>query len=130
MKTIINKLAGKFYLVALFATGTLIMISCSTKDNGTGQELPNGKSQILVNASSVTDNETIVSKMSKAGTSASIQPSQQSVEMITGNGFDAIVAVDRNLPANTAINNKSTLASAGNRAAALTPGTTYRLFFI
>lgn len=125
MKNIKNKLAGKFAFIAFLTAGAFSVVSCSSKENGNGQELPDGTSQIIVNASSVADNETTVAKISKAGISTS---NHQSVEMINGNGFDALIAVDQNLPKATTINNKGIQASAGNRAAALEPGTTFRVF--
>lgn len=131
MKTMNNNLASKFALAAFLALGTLAVTSCNKDNNQTGQEIPDGQSQIVVRIAGISDGENINTKGVKGSTSNS-SSSEHSVQLVQSNGFDAVVALDNNVPAlETSPTAQTGLrASNGLKAAStpLTSNTTYRLF--
>ncbi|WP_400261868.1 hypothetical protein ACFX5U_20140 [Sphingobacterium sp. SG20118] len=129
MKTINNNIASKFALAAFLALGTLAVTSCSKDNNQTGQEIPTGNSQLIVRIAGISDGENISTKGAKGSTSKT-SASTHSIELVQSNGFDAIVAVDNNVPA-TQTTPIAGLKAANGKRAASTPmlgGTKYRLF--
>lgn len=127
MKTTNNNLASKFALAAFLALGTLAVTSCNKDKNQNGQEVPSDQSQLVVRIAGISDGESTVKK---ASTSTS-KSSSNSIELVQSNGFDAIVAVDNNVPSNdaTAFSQAALRASSGLKAATpLGSTTTYRLY--
>lgn len=126
-----NNLASKFALAAFLALGTLAVTSCNKDNNQTGQEIPEGNSQLIVRIAGISDGENINTKGTKGSTSTS-SSSEHSVQLVQSNGFDAVVAVDNNVPAleTSPIAQTGLRASTGLKAAStpLTSTTTYRLY--
>ncbi len=127
MKTTNNNLASKFALAAFLALGTLAVTSCNKDKNQNGQEVPSDQSQLVVRIAGISDGESTVKK---ASTSTG-KSSSNSIELVQSNGFDAIVAVDNNVPSNdaSAFSQAALRASSGLKAATpLGSTTTYRLY--
>lgn len=127
MKTTNNNLASKFALAAFLALGTLAVTSCNKDKNQNGQEIPSDQSQLVVRIAGISDGENTVKK---ASTSTG-KSSSNSIELVQSNGFDAIVAVDNNVPSNdaSAFSQAALRASSGLKAATpLGSTTTYRLY--
>jgi len=127
MKTTNNNLASKFALAAFLALGTLAVTSCNKDKNQNGQEVPSDQSQLVVRIAGISDGESTVKK---ASTSTG-KSSSNSIELVQSNGFDAIVAVDNNVPSNdaSAFSQAALKASSGLKAATpLGSTTTYRLY--
>lgn len=131
MKTMNNNLASKFALAAFLALGTLAVTSCNKDNSQNGQEIPEGSSQLVVRISGISDGENISTKDVKGSTSSK-KSSSNSVELVQSKGFDAIVAVDNNVPSagETTLSQAGLRASSGLKAAStpLTSTTTYRLY--
>ncbi|WP_313154586.1 hypothetical protein [Sphingobacterium multivorum] len=127
MKTTNNNFASKFALAAFLALGTLAVTSCNKDKNQNGQEVPSDQSQLVVRIAGISDGESTVKKASiSTGKSSS-----NSIELVQSNGFDAIVAVDNNVPSNdaSAFSQAALRASSGLKAATpLGSTTTYRLY--
>ncbi|WP_286754057.1 MULTISPECIES: hypothetical protein [Sphingobacterium] len=127
MKTTNNNLASKFALAAFLALGTLAVTSCNKDKNQNGQEVPSDQSQLVVRIAGISDGESTVKK---ASTSTG-KSNSNSIELVQSNGFDAIVAVDNNVPSNdaSAFSQAALRASSGLKAATpLGSTTTYRLY--
>ena len=127
MKTTNNNLASKFALAAFLALGTLAVTSCNKDKTQNGQEVPSDQSQLMVRIAGISDGESTVKK---ASTSRS-KSGSNSIELVQSNGFDAIVAVDNNVPSNdaSAFSPAGLRASSGLKAATpLASTTTYRLY--
>lgn len=119
-------LASKLAFAAFLALGTLAVTSCNKDKNQTGQEVPNGTSQVVVRISGISDGEGINTKGSNSRTSSS----NHSIELVQANGVDAIVALDNNLPSSSLSSDSqgSLRAASGTRAATMANNTKYRLF--
>jgi len=127
MKTTNNNLASKFALAAFLALGTLAVTSCNKDKNQNGQEVPSDQSQLVVRIAGINDGESTVKK----GSTSKGKSGSHSIELVQSNGFDAIVAVDNNVPSNDASAFSSVALRASNRLKAATPlgsTTTYRLY--
>jgi len=126
MKTFNKNFASKFALAAFLALGSLAVTSCNKDNNQNGQEVPDGKNQIIVRIAGISDGEEVKTKGSNRTSSA-----QHNLQLIQGNGFDAITGVDNQLPTTEiATTGQSGIkAASGTRAASpVTSGTKYRLF--
>lgn len=131
MKTTNNNLASKFALAAFLALGTLAVTSCNKDKSQNGQETPADQSQLVVRVAGISDGESNSIKTSKSSTSRN-NSSNNSIELVQSNGFDAVVAIDNNAPSTDA----SPLSQAGLRASSglkavstpLASTTTYRLY--
>lgn len=122
-----NNLASKFALAAFFALGTLAITSCNKDNNQTGQEVPAGNGQIIVRIAGISDGTNNSSKGSKSSIANYKTSSSKSIELVSGNGFDAVVAVDNQIPATT--KTPSLRAANGTPVSSnMTAGTKYRLF--
>ncbi|MCW8310777.1 hypothetical protein K7A41_06050 [Sphingobacterium sp. InxBP1] len=125
MKTFNKNFASKFALAAYLALGTLAVTSCN-KDTQNGQEIPNGKAQVMVRIAGISDGEDIKTKGSNRSAST-----RHSLQLVEGNGFDALVGVDNQLPASeiATAGQSGIRAANGTRAASpVVSGTKYRLF--
>ncbi|MEI2275575.1 hypothetical protein OHD16_25865 [Sphingobacterium sp. ML3W] len=125
MKTFNKNFASKFALAAFLALGTLAVTSCS-KDNQNGQEVPDGKNQIIVRIAGISDGEEVKTKGSNRTSSA-----QHNLQLVQGNGFDALIGVDNQLPVTeiATAGQSGIKAASGTRAASpVASGTKYRLF--
>jgi len=121
MKQINNNIASKLALAAFLALGTLtVTTSCNNNKNEVGQEIPDGKAQVIVRVAGINDNNPSV----KGKASTSSTKAGSSTELIQGNGFDLVTAVSDKIETNAALK----ASSSGTKAAALTPGFKYRLF--
>ncbi|MGA6119897.1 hypothetical protein [Sphingobacterium anhuiense] len=122
-----NNLASKFALAAFFALGALAVTSCNKDNNESGQELPAGNSQIIVRIAGISDGDNNNSKGSKSSTSNHKTSSEKSIELVSGNGFDAVVAVDNQVPSTS--KTPSLRAANGTSVSSnMAAGTKYRLF--
>lgn len=122
-----NNLASKFALAAFFALGTLAVTSCNKDNNQTGQEVPTGSSQIIVRIAGISDGASNSSKGSKSSIASHKTSSSKSIELVSGNGFDAVIAVDNQIPAST--KTPSLRAANGTPVSSnMIAGTKYRLF--
>ncbi|OOG15758.1 hypothetical protein BWD42_24065 [Sphingobacterium sp. CZ-UAM] len=125
MKTFNKNFASKFALAAYLALGTLAVTSCN-KDTQNGQEVPNGKAQVIVRIAGISDGEEIKTKGSNRGSSA-----QHNLQLVQSNGFDALIGVDNQLPVSeiATADQSGIKAANGTRAASpVVTGTKYRLF--
>ncbi|WP_343320985.1 hypothetical protein [Sphingobacterium multivorum] len=127
MKTFNQNFASKFALAAFLALGSLAVTSCNKDKNQNGQEVPDGKAQIVVRIAGISDGESIKTK----GSTSKSSSDQHSLELIHANGFDAITGIDNKLPISEIVSADQIglKASNGTRAASpVTAGTKYRLF--
>ncbi|AIM38979.1 hypothetical protein KO02_21475 [Sphingobacterium sp. ML3W] len=133
MKIFRKNVMDQILLLAFLACSTLaITSSCNKNNNQTGQEIPDGQSQITVRISGINEGDSNIINGTKSSTSKSTTPHQHTINIVEGSGFDAIIAVDNNVTTAT----PATLAKAGIKAtngmrAASSPmegGTLYRLF--
>lgn len=121
MKQINNNIASKLALAAFLALGTLtVTTSCNNNKNEVGQEIPDGKAQVIVRVAGINDSNPAVK--GKASTSSSKAGS--ATELIQGNGFDLVTAVSDKIETNAALK----ASSSGTKAAVLPAGFKYRLF--
>lgn len=121
MKQINNNIASKLALAAFLALGTLtVTTSCNNNKNEVGQEIPDGKAQVIVRVAGINDSNPSV----KGKASTSSRKAGGSTELIQGNGFDLVTAVSDKIETNAALK----ASASGKKAAALTPGFKYRLF--
>lgn len=133
MKTISNNFASKFALATLLALSTLAVTSCN-KDNK--QEVLTGNSKLIVSIAGISDSEitNISGNKSNLANSKTAQQNttQNSIKVVEGNGFDAIVGVDNNSPSTSqqSIIRNGMSASNGLKAVStpLSSTTTYRLY--
>lgn len=133
MKTINNNFASKFALVAFLIVGNLVVTSCN-KDNK--QEIPTGNSKLIVSIAGIGESEIINVSGNKGSLSSakysSQNTAQNSIKIVEGNAFDAIVGVDNHIPST----NEAPISQAGRRTSdglkavstPLSSTTTYRLY--
>ena len=115
MKQINNNIASKLALAAFLALGTLtVTTSCNNNKNEVGQEIPDGKAQVIVRVAGINDSNPAVK--GKASTSSSKAGS--ATELIKGNGFDLVTAVSDKIETNAALK----ASSSGTKAAVLPAG--------
>lgn len=128
MKKINNHLAGNMILAAFLALGSLaITTSCSKETQTNGQEVTKEDAQIIVRIGGITDGGTI-NTMAKNGKSIA---SRSSLELTQGNGFDAIVGFDNNVPSTSALSERPSVRASNGSKAAVIPmddQVKYRLF--
>ncbi len=129
MKMDTKKLTNKLFLASFLALGTLAVTSCNKDKNQNGQEVPEGKSQLVVRIAGITDgNEEISTKASLTGSNAS----RSSLKLTEGNSFDVISGIDNEVPnisSSQSIAQPNLRASTGKHAAAMADGIRYKLFF-
>jgi hypothetical protein len=126
MKTFNKNFASKFALAAFLALGTLAVTSCNKDKSQNGQEVPDGKAQVIVRIAGISDGEEIKTKGSNRSSST-----QHALQLVQGNGFDAIIGVDNQLPTSeiATAGQSGVKAANGTRAASpVASGTKYRLF--
>lgn len=126
MKTINHTLTSKFALAAFLALGTLAVTSCNKNKSQTEEVVPDGKNQVIIRISGISDGENIATNGIKSSTSVNKSTNQNSFKLVQGEAFDAIVGVD-----NQALASSGLKASNGTRAAntPLAPTTTYSIYF-
>ncbi|WP_400261872.1 hypothetical protein ACFX5U_20160 [Sphingobacterium sp. SG20118] len=126
MKNTNKNLTSKLALAAFLALGTLAVTSCNKDSNQAGQEIPTGKSQIIVRIAGISDGES-VAKGPKAGLRTA--STNNTATIVEANGFDALVATDNNITTDASPLAKGLRAATGARAAAgIAAGTTYNLY--
>jgi hypothetical protein len=119
MKKINTNISSKLDLAAFLALGTLtVTTSCNNNKNEIGQELPDGKAQVIVRIAGINDGS--VSTSMKASNS---RTSNNSFELSQGNGYDLITAVDDKI-----VENSSIKAASGKKGASVANGIKYRVF--
>jgi len=107
---------------------TITVTSSCTKNNSqTEQEDPDGQSQITVRIASINEEDLNIINGTKSSSLKATTPHHHNINIVEGDGFDAIIAVDNISPATTKTEIKATN---GIRAASSTmeTGTLYRLF--
>ncbi|MGE8428809.1 MAG: hypothetical protein ACN6O7_13070 [Sphingobacterium sp.] len=125
MKKINNNLANKFALAAFLALGTLaVTTSCNKNNNPTEEITPDGKNQVIVRIAGL--NESTDNISTKASNTNSTKASENSLKLVEGDEFDALVGVT-----NSSSTSSGLKASTGLRAATtpLSPTTTYSIYF-
>lgn len=128
MKIFKNNCISNCTLLSLLTYCTLITTSsCNKNNNQTEQEIPNGQSQITVRIASINEGDLSIINGTKATSSKPTIRQKQTINIVEGNGFDAVIAIDNNSPTTT----QTAVKAANNTRAAASPmeaGTLYRLF--
>jgi len=128
MKIFKNNCISNFTFLALMTYCTITVTSSCTKNNSqTEQEDPDGQSQITVRIASINEEDLNIINGTKSSSLKATTPHHHNINIVEGDGFDAIIAVDNISPATTKTEIKATN---GIRAASSTmeTGTLYRLF--
>lgn len=126
MKKINNNMASKFALAAFLALGTLtVTTSCNNNKNEIGQEIPDGKAQVIVRVAGINDsNPTVKGKASNSKSSSA----EHAVDLVQGNGFDLVTAVSDKIEPNSTVPSGIRASSGSKAASSLPNGFKYRLF--
>lgn len=126
MKTNNNNFTSKFALAVFLALGTLAVTSCQKEKSQTEEIIPDGKNQVIVRVSGISDSESIASSGAKSSTGGNKTSKQNTFKLIEGEGFDALVGVDNGASATSGLK-----AASGSRAATtpLAPTTSYSIYF-
>lgn len=126
MKQINNKMVSRYAIAAFLALGTLtVSTSCNNNKNEIGQEIPDGKAQVIVRVAGINESKHTIK--GKANSSSSSN-AQHSADIIKGNGFDLVTAVSDKIETNSSLSKSLRAASGSKAAAALPSGFKYRIF--
>lgn len=119
-------MASKLALAAFLALGTLTLsTSCNSNKNEIGQEIPDGKAQVIVRVAGINDsNPTVKGKASNSKSSRT----EHAVDLVQGNGFDLVTAVGDKIEPNSTVPSGIRASSGSKAASSLPNGFKYRLF--
>jgi len=130
MKIFKNNCISNLTLLALMTYCILTVTSSCTKNNSQPeQEDPDGQSQITVRIASINEEDLNIINGTKSSSLKATTPYHHNINIVEGDGFDAIIAIDNNIATATA-EKAGVKAANGIRAASSTMeiGTLYRLF--
>lgn len=128
MKIFKNNCISNCILLSLLACCTLTTTSSCNKDNSQAeQETPNDQSQITVRVASINEGNLRIINGTKSTSPKPTILQKHTINIVEGDGFDAVIAIDNNSPTTT----QTGIKAANNTRAAASPmetGTLYRLF--
>ncbi|MCS3553469.1 MULTISPECIES: hypothetical protein [unclassified Sphingobacterium] len=128
MKIFKNNRISNCTLLPLLTCCILTTTSSCNKDNSQAeQKTPNGQSQITVRVASINEGNLSIINGTKSTSPKPTIPQKHTINIVEGDGFDAVIAIDNNSPTTT----QTGIKAANNTRAATSPmetGTLYRLF--
>lgn len=128
MKIFKNNRISNCTLLSLLTCCILTTTSSCNKDNSQAeQETPNGQSQITVRVASINEGNLSIINGTKSTSPKPTILQKHTINIVEGDGFDAVIAIDNNSPTTT----QTGIKAANNTRAAASPmetGTLYRLF--